>query len=465
LSGFIVERYHNILDDVPSFLRAVEEPLCGVAWIHPLRAREGVVRDWFQFRGVQVQSVPWYPGAFRVPPDVSLGHSVPYVAGWFCVQEEVALTAVKALAPEAGEAILDLCASPGGKTAQISFAVGARGLVVANEKSWQRLTPLASRVDSLALNNVVVTHSDGMATTLAPAGFDRVLADVPCSGEGTLRKHVHGVQPVGDRLQRILPVMQKCLLRRALRLTKPGGVLVYSTCTFNPEENEAVLDEALGDLGDVEPFEISGFHSRPGLSHWKGKHFRRDVSFAKRFYPQHNNTGGFFVARIRRSYVPFWREKEPKIAEPHGFVELLGDDRERLCCWLEKRYGVAPAVWSDVRFVQKAQIIRMISQGVAFPNERVSLAGVSAFEKTTKGFLPTAHGAQIIGVHANRAIISLQEGVELESYLSGKNVRLSQCPEVVGIVLVKYGDFVLGKGVVVDGVLESHLPKAIRFTL
>ncbi len=465
MSFSLSQKYASILDDIAAFEETIAKPLPGTFWMNPLRGNEHDLMQWFASCGIVAEPLGWYPHAWRVDSHFKLGNTLPFAAGWYCVQEEVALTAVKALSPQPGEKVLDMCASPGGKTAQIAFAVGEQGLVVANEKQWQRLTALAAKVEGLGLTNVVVTHANAAALTLAPASFDKVLADVPCSGEGTVRKLVGGWKPMDERLERVLPETQAAILRRGLRLVKPGGVVVYSTCTMNPDENEAVLNAAIADLGVVEKCEFPGFVSRPGVPSWNGKIFRADVENAHRFYPQHNNTGGFFVAKIRRNDVLYRREKEPRENCVNEYLEVSPAERDHVFRWLEYRYHVPRDVLTGLRMVSRANVIRLVCESMEAPNEKIDLMGVGAFERTTKGFVITAPGAQMILHAAKRAVVELPQGRALATYVRGETGEIIPPSDTKGIVLVKHGPFGLGKGVLQGNKLESHLPKAYRFDL
>jgi len=152
------------------------------------------------------------------------------------------------------------------------------------------------------VTNVVVTNQDARNFSTKPLAFDafdRALVDAPCSCEGTCRKnpdvvdqwtldHVHGVAGV-----------QKGILARAIQATRPGGVVVYSTCTFAPEENEAVLNHVLGNEDcEIVEFDIP-LDSAPGVTEWDGETYDDSVTRAKRIYPHHNDTGGFFCAKLR----------------------------------------------------------------------------------------------------------------------------------------------------------------------
>jgi 16S rRNA C967 or C1407 C5-methylase (RsmB/RsmF family) len=147
--------------------------------------------------------------------------------------------------------------------------------------------------------NVAVTSHDGTRFPLEVGRFDRVLLDAPCSCEGNVRQT--GVIPFeqgGDLKGR--SGLQATLLGRAWKLLAPGGVLVYATCTFAPEENEVVLDYVLGDDATIEPLQVCGLSIGAGISEWNGKTLRPDCKHVGRFWPHCNDTGGFVVARIRK---------------------------------------------------------------------------------------------------------------------------------------------------------------------
>jgi 16S rRNA C967 or C1407 C5-methylase (RsmB/RsmF family)/NOL1/NOP2/fmu family ribosome biogenesis protein len=463
MKSALTEKYRSILDDAEAFNRSIHTPLSGSFWLNPTRCSAERLLEWMRWHGISCHQNRWQPGAWLTDSEVGLGNTLPFTAGWYSVQEEIAMTAVRALAPASGDRVLDLCAAPGGKTAQIALAVGNTGSVVANEKGWQRLASLVSRVDHLGLPNVAVTHGNGMVTTLEPKSFDKVLADVPCSGEGTVRKYTSGApRPISEDFGTSLPDVQKQLLRRALRLTKPGGVIVYSTCTFAPEENEAVLSAALADLGVVEPFDLPGLRAMPGLRSWRGVEFREDVVNAHRYYPHLNNTGGFFVARIRRTERPYWREPPLRDAPPSIWHPLATAEEEAMRTWLLLRYGVPESALTGLRFFIHNHTIRAATTSLEPPNEKINTLGVSLAERTSKGFLLTAFGAQLVAPHARMNVLELATLDELSTYLQGRPLTLTGEPEWGGTVIVRYRDLSLGKGIIRGMELESQLPNYLR---
>ncbi|MDW7996852.1 MAG: RsmB/NOP family class I SAM-dependent RNA methyltransferase, partial [Bacteroidota bacterium] len=304
-------RYMPLVDDPEAFWASVQVPLEPCIWVNSLKTTVELFRTYCVEQDIQVQPVLWYPGAFRMRGWERPGATLPFVAGWYYVQEEIAMAAVVALDPQPGECIVDLCAAPGGKTAQIALRIRPTGVVLANELRMERLPGLRITVDRMGLLNVVVTWFDARLLPLPDGVWDRVLVDAPCTGEGTLRKPGRGWRPVTERFRHYCSVLQQSLLLRALRLVKPGGVIVYSTCTFAPDEHEMVLDTVLGDYGVVEPCPIPGLRSLPGITTWGSKQLRSDLVYTHRFWPHLNDTGGFFIARIRRTEVPLPLQPPP----------------------------------------------------------------------------------------------------------------------------------------------------------
>lgn len=296
-----LRRYAPIVDDPEAFLAAAARPLARVVWANPLRGDPDQIGELVRRRCPEARPLGWYPHAWRLPADARPGTWLEHMLGLIYGQEEAALWAALLLDPRPGERVLDLCAAPGGKAARIAVAMGDHGTLVANDRQLGRLAGLRRTFDRLGVTCAVVTREDGACYPGEPGTYDRVLVDAPCTCEGTSRKP-RGRRRAGDAAHRTSIVqVQKALLRRAARLTRPGGRIVYATCTYAPEENEAVLDALAPDLAVIEPVEPPpGLRTAPGVPAWEGRTFRPDVVHAARLWPHHNDTGGFFVARLRR---------------------------------------------------------------------------------------------------------------------------------------------------------------------
>ncbi|OYT47424.1 hypothetical protein B6U83_05080 [Thermoplasmatales archaeon ex4484_36] len=183
---------------------------------------------------------------------------------------------------------------------QICQHMENRGVLVANEPNPARRVILTGNLERMGCAMATVTGMDGRYLRPPPL-YDRVLVDPPCSSEGTIRKNWSALVDWSEGLHRRFVHIQRGLVKAAANLLKPGGVLLYSTCTFAPEENEGVVSWALERLPlTVERVSIEGFEVREGVVEFRGERYSEEVKHCVRIYPHLTNTGGFFIARMRR---------------------------------------------------------------------------------------------------------------------------------------------------------------------
>ncbi|MBI3334053.1 RsmB/NOP family class I SAM-dependent RNA methyltransferase [Candidatus Pacearchaeota archaeon] len=231
-----------------------------------------------------------------------LGNALEHILGFYYVQELSSMLSVLALMPEPGELVLDLCASPGSKSSQIAAHMQNQGSLIANDLKLDRIKILAATLERCGVTNALVTQADAVSLCLKLTGagfkFDRILLDAPCSGEGTMRSSPKTFIMWNPKMIDKLSRMQRKLIAHALKALKPGGTLVYSTCTHAPEENELVIDFALRNF----PVRIESVNlpvrCRPGITSWKSEQFNPEVSKACRIYPQDNDSEGFFLCKM-----------------------------------------------------------------------------------------------------------------------------------------------------------------------
>ncbi|MDD2754091.1 MAG: RsmB/NOP family class I SAM-dependent RNA methyltransferase [Methanothrix sp.] len=292
-----LDRYREIVPDYVGFRAIQSLPLYNSARINTLKIEREKLLERLEEEGVSFRRFDWYPLGLKLDIE-SPGKLLENLLGFIHIQEELSMVPPLVLDPQPGECVLDLCASPGSKTTQISQMMENRGLVIANEPSLARVAPLRSNCERLGVLNVAVTRYDGRNFPRGP--FDRVLVDAPCSSEGRERRGPGVLSRCSRERSLDLGVLQLSLLRNALRLTKPGGTVVYSTCTYAPEENELVVQEAIEDAEDLrlEKVSIPGLQECPGITEWNGKRLSDELSCTARYYPHINDTGGFYVAKI-----------------------------------------------------------------------------------------------------------------------------------------------------------------------
>ncbi|MEE2788268.1 MAG: RsmB/NOP family class I SAM-dependent RNA methyltransferase [Myxococcota bacterium] len=294
-------RYCELLEDPKTFLECAQTPLARTIWANPLKGQIERTALKIEAIGVDARPLSWRPGAWRLPPDVKPGHWLLFVTGEIHVQEEAAMLAGGLLGAKPGERILDLCASPGGKTAQLAVSMTNRGTLIANERARKRLSPLRRNLERLGVTCAAVSQFDGARFPILEQPFDRILVDAPCTCEGTSRKQPGRIDRVDERFRASIIQVQKALLRRATALCKSGGTILYATCTYAPEENEGVLSAISPDVARIEPVVMpDGVRTAPGIPSWQGVRFRSDVRHAHRVWPHFNDTGGFFFAQLRK---------------------------------------------------------------------------------------------------------------------------------------------------------------------
>jgi NOL1/NOP2/sun family putative RNA methylase len=455
----ILARYAAIVDDPQAWLNIAQQPLPVCLWSNPLKCDSERLYHYLTGLGLTPEPIGWQPGAFRVPQWPAPGRTLAFAAGWYYVQEEIAMTAVAALDPQPGDSILDLCAAPGGKTAQIAACLGATGTVMANEIHAARLPSLSVTINRLGLTQVITTQADGRSLSFPPQTFDRVLVDVPCSGEGNWRRRQQS-RPWQPEHGLRIAAAQKKLLSRALDLVKPGGTVVYSTCTFAPEENEAVLDAVLGDRAILEPFDIPDLQAQSGLIHWQGQAYRSDLTRARRYWPHRNNTGGFFVAKLRRTEAPSvssWSVVVPHLAPVDSET---GSPLQRLA----EQFGLSPerltpyCGWATGK--RRMWLLNADSQPL--PGVPPQTLGMALATHTNLGLKPATAFLQRFGPYLQRQVVTLPDPAAAVTFLQGRSQPLTN-PSSRGYVHVRYQDFELGCGWINHGHLLSQLPKTLRW--
>ena len=252
------------------------------------------------------QPFPKHPEIMLIDQDLppgALGNSLEHILGYYYVQEISSMLSVLALNPQPNELILDLFASPGSKTTQISALMNNQGTIIANDLNIGRIKILSSNIERLGVTNTIVTRKDAIAlcSKLKNSNFpkfDRILLDSPCSGEGTLRSSPKTFIIWNEKVIYKLSRQQKKFFAFAVKLLKKGGTLVYSTCTHAPEENEAIVSFALENFPLKAEQLVLPVKCRLGITKWKNEEYHKDASLSCRIYPQDNDSEGFFVSKF-----------------------------------------------------------------------------------------------------------------------------------------------------------------------
>ena len=247
-----------------------------------------------------LKQIPWCKEGFWIEHKqgrLDVGNTIEHALGYYYVQEAASMIPPLVLEPQENEIILDMCAAPGSKTSQIAQMVNNTGILMANDDKGMRLASLGINLQRIGATNTVITLGKG--ENLRGMQFDRILLDAPCSGTGTIRKSVKTLLMWNPMTIKHLQSTQKRLILTAFSLLKPGGVLVYSTCSSEPEENEEVVDYLLSKESSAKVYEIDlPIKRTPAVEEFEGKKYNPEVKKCLRIWPQDNDTDGFFVAKI-----------------------------------------------------------------------------------------------------------------------------------------------------------------------
>ena len=423
---FLERMKHQLGGEYGAFLESLERPRAVALRFNPLKGEAPKL----SFVG---ENVPWEPRGFYYDPDSRPGLHVFHEAGVYYLQEASAMAPVALLDPKPGERVCDLCAAPGGKTTQIAGRMLGEGFLLCNEINPKRAKILSRNIERMAVSNALVTNEH--PATLAqrfPNGFDKVLIDAPCSGEGMFRKEEAAITDWSEETVLMCARRQAEILHSGAQMVRPGGRLVYSTCTFAPEEDELAVAAFLETHPDFEPevIETPWFvpvengghrmwpHKLLGEGHFAAvlrKKGEGDCDFAP-------ITG----AKLPKEWVSFAKELEIQL--PEGKPVLFGEN----LYW-------APA---DMPEIGRLKVLR---PGLELGTMK-------------KGRFEPAH-ALALWLKTCKTMQDFPENSkEMADYLHG-NVVPSQ---VRGWTLVTADGYSIGWGKGDGRVLKNHYPKGLR---
>lgn len=448
-----LERMHALLGEAAfaAFEKALTEPMRRGLRLNRLKCRD--VDAFCQATGFALSPLPFAEEGYAVMGGDVSGRHPWHHAGMFYLQEPSAMSAVTALDPKPGQKILDLCAAPGGKSTQIAARMDGRGLLVSNEIVPSRAKILLSNLERFGVRNACIYNETPERLCAAFAGFfDAVLVDAPCSGEGMFRREPAAAAEWTPETPIACAKRQRLILESAQQALRPGGVLVYSTCTFAPEENEEIIAGFLKEHPDFELEEIPRTFGRPAWTACAGE--EPSLAFARRILPQDGGEG-HFVARLRRIGGKEWNTA----VDAAPFSASLEEQSSALFHsffteqFTEPLYGIPHAV-GDVLFLLPERL-PALPRGL-----HLLRAGVCA-GRTKNGRFEPAHALYLAAANGGcRQAVDLPlDDPRLTSFLHGEQVEVEQIP---GYAAVLADGHAVGFGKVSGGVLKNHYPRALR---
>ncbi|KAF0108303.1 MAG: Fmu (Sun) domain-containing protein [Anaerolineaceae bacterium] len=410
-------------------------------------------------------AIPWCPSAFIFPlSSFSPGLHPYHLAGLYYLQDPSAMSPAALLDPQPGDRVLDLAAAPGGKTTHLAALMQGGGLLVANEIKDKRVGHLAMNVERWGAGNVVVANEtpERLADHFGPY-FDRVLVDAPCSGEGMFRKDMGARLDWSPEMVAGCAVRQRNILRVAGKLVRPGGALLYSTCTFAPEENEGVIAEFLREFPefDVEALPLfEGFER--GRPEWleeksekqkaknKKQKAQESLAGAMRLFPHRVSGEGHFVCLLKRKGAPG--------ADRAGDERMPEMDRARRGLWAAFAADALAADFAADRLKVRGERLYFIPEEMPdFGTLRVVHPGVWFGNFKKERFEPAHPLVLFLRRGQAQHPLNLEPGSPaLAAYLRGETLP-SGGP--AGWTLVTVDGWPLGWGKRVQGVVKNHFPR------
>jgi NOL1/NOP2/sun family putative RNA methylase len=419
-------------------MQYIKRPLVPSLRINTLKARGEKIRALLS--DLRLRQLPFYGDGFCLEGKYRLGNHMTHNLGLIYVQEVASMMPVILLDPQPGEVVLDLCAAPGSKTTQIAQMMANKGLLVANEVNRKRMRGLIHNIKRCGLMNEVVISINGQKVhRIFSDYFDRVLIDAPCSAEGTIRKSKAVLYHWGNKNIQRMSRLQIGLAVSGFRTLRPGGTMVYSTCTIAPEENEMVISYLLEKLPEAEllPVEMVKFKTRPGITHWQGISFDERVKNCARILPQDNDTAPFFIAMITK------RGDYKARMKYLGKIEFQGSVVARFA----ERFGVNPEQFKPYAiFKQRDTTFISTPEAFSFWDVKSTRKGLEFGKVYGPEIKPDNDLVQLCALNATKNVVDMKEW-QTRKFLRGELVKAGNVSGVErGFVIVRYKDLPIGIG-------------------
>lgn len=452
-----LERMERMLgDEYLAFLESYEKERYQALRVNPLKADR---EDFLQKAPFTLRTVAWEPNGFYYDKDDAPGKHPYHAAGVYYIQEPSAMAPAAYLDAQPGERILDLCAAPGGKSTQIAAAMRGEGLLISNEIHPARAKILSENIERMGIRNAMVTNESPQSLAkVFEAYFDRIMVDAPCSGEGMFRKNADACDEWSPENVAICAQRQAEILECAASMLRPGGRMVYSTCTFAPEENEGTISRFLEKHPEFSIVDVPHYETMSeGVAAWTDAP-QPGLERTIRLFPHHVDGEGHYLAVLGKAgsvsdnYEGYCARGPEKGIPERDAKEYLDFAKDTL------------------RVKPEGKLIRFGEQLYLAPEEMPATKGLKVLRPglhlgtMKKNRFEPSH-ALALALRPEDVLHSYDmegESREVRMYLNGQTL---QEDGEKGWYLMTVDGYSIGWGKLAGGMIKNHYPKGLRIPM
>lgn len=408
------------------------------------------VEDFTKISPFSLTPIPWSNSGFYISEEERPAKHPYYHAGLYYIQEPSAMAPVGVLDVQPGDRVLDLCAAPGGKSTQIAADLQGSGILISNDISASRTKALTKNIELFGATNVIVLNENPEKLAARFSGFfSKILIDAPCSGEGMFRKDPDAAHNWGIYSSDKCVLLQQDILTSAGEMLAPGGSMVYSTCTFNPEENEKMMELFLKHHSDFELKDISPLDGwEKGRADWAG--YNKELLKTARLWPHKIKGEGHFVACLhRRGILKLSSTDVSSLEEKRDLADFTNFVQQNLKIELKGKIET----YGDRLYLQPTWVPDLQGIKVVRPGLYLGTLKKNRFE-------PSHSLALALKKQSFKRTLDLDvESGEIFNYLKGETLNVTGERGWTGVLA---NGFPVGWGKQLEGILKNHYPKGWR---
>ncbi|MFA8341921.1 MAG: NOL1/NOP2/sun family putative RNA methylase [Rhodothermaceae bacterium] len=424
---------------------------------------EAIVESLKQY-GIELEALPNIPFGYRVLNGFEyIGKTLEFTLGKYYIQSLSSMIPPLILQPDSEDTVLDLCAAPGSKSSQLAEMMENKGTLYVNEPNINRIKSLVFNFDKMNFVNFgAIKYKGELLSKVFENTFDKILVDAPCSGLGILQKKGEVSNWWSLQQAEKIAELQFRLLLSALKMLKPGGEMIYSTCTLTVEENEVTLNKILRKY----PVEIKEIElpvkSHPAFTSYNGEELNPEIAKAHRIIPWEVNSEGFFICKLRKT-----GETEPtrKADYKKRNIELLSAKSKDMKKYLEQissYFGIPLEILQGFKYIRKGNDFNFVDKDWYSDNYDLFLRIGRKFglvDKRDYAHL-NSYAIQVLAPYITKNIIELDNPDDLRKYIDGGIIKKQFEP--YGQKIVKYNNLFFGTAIAFKDGLKSQFPRALR---